>query len=48
VSPTPFHLHIAATKDVVTGDLIATYVRMQGPKIGDGGDGNDDTETPTY
>lgn len=29
-----FHLHIAAKKDA-TGALVATYVRMQGPRIGD-------------
>ena len=35
---TSFHLHIAATMDAETGKLVATYVRMQGPKIGEGDD----------
>jgi len=33
---TSFHLHIAATMDAETGKLVATYVRLQGPKIGEG------------
>jgi len=33
---TAFHLHIAATMDAETGKLVATYVRLQGPKIGEG------------
>ena len=41
-----FHLHIAATMDD-EGKLIATYVRMQGPKIGGGEDDDEDTTTPT-
>jgi hypothetical protein len=45
-TPTSFHLHIAARQDAVTGDLIAVYVRMQGPKIDGADDGADDTETP--
>jgi hypothetical protein len=39
-----FHLHIAATMDA-EGQLVATYVRMQGPKIG-GGDEDENTTTP--
>ena len=42
---TGFHLHIAANMDA-TGKLVATYVRMQGPKIGGGEDEDEDT-TPT-
>jgi hypothetical protein len=45
VAATSFHLHIAATMDATTGDLVATYVRMQGPKIGHGDEEDDDTET---
>jgi hypothetical protein len=43
VDPTAeaFHLHIAATMQ--EDALVATYVRMQGPKIDEG----DDTVTPT-
>jgi hypothetical protein len=29
------------------GKLIATYVRMQGPKIGGGEDDDEETTTPT-
>lgn len=43
---TSFHLHIAATMDTETGKLVATYVRMQGPKLGDD-DGEEEDETPT-
>jgi len=46
-SATSWHLHIAAKKDATTGDLIATYVRMQGPKIGHGDDEDEDTTPPT-
>ena len=42
---TGFHLHIAATMDD-EGKLVATYVRMQGPKIG-AGDDDEDEDTPT-
>jgi hypothetical protein len=42
---TPVHLHIAAK---MQGDvLVATYVRMQGPKGDDGDDAGEDGTTPT-
>ena len=40
-----FHLHIAATMDDA-GKLVATYVRMQGPKLGGGEDGENEDTTP--
>jgi hypothetical protein len=44
---TSFHLHIAARMDAETGKLVATYVRMQGSKIGDGDDEVEDDDVTT-
>ena len=43
--PVVFHLHIAATMDG-DGNLVATYVRMQGPKVGAGDAEDENTTTP--
>lgn len=42
-----FHLHIAARTDAVSGKLVATYVRMQGPKVDAGDEEDEDTTTTT-